>query len=281
MDRRDFLLASAVAAIAVPKIAASAKAPVAVEELTLADIAAAFADGRMTSRRLTQIYLDRIDALNRLIPGCAPSAKTNPHALPTRRGELDGERREPRTARATRGADSLIKDNVETADHMMTTAGSLALEGWYAPRCAPGRAPARGRRGDSRQDQPERVGKFPFDPARPQRLERPGRTDPQSLCARPKAHRVRVRVPPWRSQPTCASVAVGTGHGWLDLVRRHPCAALSARGFSTAWLVSRAGIIPISDFARHARPDGPHGAGDAPSVLGDAWAGADARRGDP
>jgi amidase len=31
----------------------------------------------------------------------------------------------------------LIKDNVETADHMMTTAGSLALEGWYAGKDAP------------------------------------------------------------------------------------------------------------------------------------------------
>ena len=31
----------------------------------------------------------------------------------------------------------MIKDNVETADHMMTTAGSLALEGWYAPKDAP------------------------------------------------------------------------------------------------------------------------------------------------
>jgi amidase len=136
MDRRDFLLASAVAAIAVPKIAASAKAPVAVEELTLTDIAAAFADGRLTSRRLTQIYLDRIDALDRRGPGLRAVLETNPHALEAA-AELDGERRTGGPRGALHGVPILIKDNVETQDRMMTTAGSLALEGWYAPKDAP------------------------------------------------------------------------------------------------------------------------------------------------
>src|SRR5258707_7994885 len=35
------------------------------------------------------------------------------------------------------GVPILIKDNVETSDHMMSTAGSLALTGWYAPHDAP------------------------------------------------------------------------------------------------------------------------------------------------
>src|ERR1700723_2765432 len=133
MDRRDFLLASAVAAIAVPKIAASAKAPVAVEELTLADIAAAFADGRLTSRRLTKMFLERIEPLDRRGPGLRAVLETNPHALDAA-AELDNERRSRGLRGALHGVPILIKDNVETQDRMMTTAGSLALEGWYAPK---------------------------------------------------------------------------------------------------------------------------------------------------
>ena len=136
MQRRDFLLASAVAAIALPKIAAAAKAPVVVEELTLSDIAAALADGRLTSRRLTQLYLERIDALDRRGPGLRAVLETNPHALDAA-ADLDGERRTHGPRGPLHGVPILIKDNVETQDRMMTSAGSLALEGWYAPKDAP------------------------------------------------------------------------------------------------------------------------------------------------
>jgi hypothetical protein len=51
MDRRDFLLVTTVSALAVPEFAMSAKAPAVAAELTLADIATAYTDGRLTSRR--------------------------------------------------------------------------------------------------------------------------------------------------------------------------------------------------------------------------------------
>lgn len=136
MNRRDFVLASSIAALAAPGAAMSAKTPVAVEELTLADIAAAFADGRLTSRRLTQLYLDRIDALNRRGPELRAVLETNPRALEIA-AALDDERRLQGPRGPLHGVPVLIKDNVETADRMMTTAGSLALEGWYAPSDAP------------------------------------------------------------------------------------------------------------------------------------------------
>jgi amidase len=136
MDRRDFLLASSVAAIVVPKIAMSAKAPVAALELTLSDIATAYADGRLTARQLTQIYLDRIGALDRHGPQLNAVLETNPHALEIA-AELDRERQTRGPRGPLHGVPILIKDNVETADRMMTTAGSLALDGWYAPRDAP------------------------------------------------------------------------------------------------------------------------------------------------
>jgi amidase len=135
MDRRDFILATGVAALAAPEIVL-AKAAAPTEELTLADIAAAFADGRLTSRRLTQAYLDRIDSLDRRGPTLRAVLETNPQALDSA-DQLDRERRAHGPRGPLHGVPVLIKDNVETADHMMTTAGSLALDGWYAPKDAP------------------------------------------------------------------------------------------------------------------------------------------------
>ena len=72
MDRREFLVAAAAAATAraaesraPPPRSNPLRSPDAVAELSLADIAAAFADGRMTSQQLTQDYLTRIDELDR------------------------------------------------------------------------------------------------------------------------------------------------------------------------------------------------------------------------
>ena len=134
MDRRDFILATTVAAVA-PKMVL-AKAAVRVEEMTLSDIAAAFADGRLTSRRLTQTYLERIDSIDRRGPTLKAVLETNPQALEIA-DQLDRERRAHGPRGPLHGVPVLIKDNVETADHMMTTAGSLALDGWYAPKDAP------------------------------------------------------------------------------------------------------------------------------------------------
>src|SRR5277367_720778 len=136
MDRRDFLLAAAVAAVAAPESATSAKAAAGAAELTLADIASAFADGHLTSQRLTQMYLERIDTLDRHGPALRAVLETNPLALDIA-AELDRERQAHGPRGPLHGVPVLIKDNVETVDRMMTTAGSLALEGWYAPQDAP------------------------------------------------------------------------------------------------------------------------------------------------
>lgn len=141
MDRRNFLLASAVATLATPEMASSAGTPgaaaaAAAAELSLADIAAAYADGSLTSQRLTQLYLDRIARLDRQGPKLGAVIETNPSALSIA-AELDRERRAKGPRGPLHGVPVLIKDNVETADRMMTTAGSLALEGWYSPKDAP------------------------------------------------------------------------------------------------------------------------------------------------
>jgi len=136
MDRRDFLLATTVPMLAA---AATPGAKPLTESSTPHDLgqaAAALADGRLTSRHLTQIYLDRIEALDRHGPELRAVIEINPLALEIA-SSLDSERRERGPRGLLHGVPILIKDNIETSDRMMTTAGSWALEGWYAPRDAP------------------------------------------------------------------------------------------------------------------------------------------------
>jgi Asp-tRNA(Asn)/Glu-tRNA(Gln) amidotransferase A subunit family amidase len=66
MDRR-FFLGGTVAALALPDISVGSRSS-SVDELTLADIAAAFTTARLTSHRLTTLYIDRIAARNRVGP---------------------------------------------------------------------------------------------------------------------------------------------------------------------------------------------------------------------
>ena len=103
---------------------------------TLAEAAAAMEAGRLTARALTQMYLERIDALDRQGPALRAVLEVNPRALDIA-ADLDRERRAHGARGPLHGMPLLIKDNIETQDHMMTTAGSLALEGWYAPADAP------------------------------------------------------------------------------------------------------------------------------------------------
>jgi hypothetical protein len=129
MDRRDFCWQPRLPTCTRP--AAAAKVPDG-GELTLSDIAAAFSVGRLTSQRLTQTYLDRIDRIDRRGPKLAAVLEINPRALEIA-AELDRERQARGPRGPLHGVPVLPKDNVETADRMMTTAGSLALEGWYSP----------------------------------------------------------------------------------------------------------------------------------------------------
>jgi amidase len=146
MDRREFLVAAATAASAASAATTAAAtaagaeqntpAPIAIEELTLADIGAAFADGSLTSLQLTQSYLARIDKLDKRGPSLHSVIETNPRALEIAE-QLDAEHKAKGSRGALHGVPVLIKDNIETSDRMMSTAGSLALEGWYAPQDAP------------------------------------------------------------------------------------------------------------------------------------------------
>lgn len=105
------------------------------EELTAADLAAGLASGKWTSRRLTELYLERIATLDRGPQGPNAVAETNPDALAIA-AELDAERRAGKLRGPLHGIPVLIKDNIDSGDRMWTTAGSLALAGSRAARDA-------------------------------------------------------------------------------------------------------------------------------------------------
>ncbi|HJP60335.1 MAG TPA: amidase family protein, partial [Gemmatimonadaceae bacterium] len=145
MDRRDFLRLSAIGATlgigGAPLFpendlmlrngrerARFDIAPFELEEATIDDLQKWMASGRMTSRSITQLYLNRIAALDRKGPSLHHVIEVNPDALSIA-ASLDSERKAGRVRGPLHGIPVLLKDNVDTADRMTTTAGSLALAG--------------------------------------------------------------------------------------------------------------------------------------------------------
>ncbi len=102
-------------------------------EATFTDIQKAMEGGQITSRQLTQMYLERIEALNRSGPQLRGVIETNPDALKIA-DALDRERKANGARGALHGLPILVKDNIDTFDRMHTSAGSLALAKSIAPR---------------------------------------------------------------------------------------------------------------------------------------------------
>ncbi|MBA3913426.1 MAG: amidase [Acidobacteriales bacterium] len=142
-ERRRFLQAAAlggVAAAVVPALAAArtfdpapAPAPQRVpasdlDEATVADLQAAMSSGKFSSRTLTGKYLERIQSIDMAGPNVNAVIEINPDAL-TIAAALDRERAGGKVRGPLHGIPVLIKDNIDTADRMLTTAGSLAMVG--------------------------------------------------------------------------------------------------------------------------------------------------------
>jgi len=105
------------------------------EEITIADLQQRMAAGRETSRSLVEKYLARIDEIDRRGPGLRSVLEVNPEAGQIA-DAMDAERRAGHLRGPLHGIPVLIKDNIATADRMLTTAGSLALAGAPAPKDA-------------------------------------------------------------------------------------------------------------------------------------------------
>ncbi len=145
MRRRSFLGCGTVAGAATlvgtgPASEAAPAGPVVVppfefDEASVADLQERMASGELTARRLAEACLARIAALDRQGPELRSVIETNPEALAIAEA-LDAERRAKGARGPLHGIPVLVKDNVDTADRMTTTAGSLALEGSTPPRDA-------------------------------------------------------------------------------------------------------------------------------------------------
>jgi amidase len=102
--------------------------PFELEERTIAELQEGLQSGRWTARRLVELYLERIDIVDRRGPTLRSVIETNPDAFDIAE-QLDSERASGNVRGPLHGIPILLKDNVATADRTTTTAGSLALEG--------------------------------------------------------------------------------------------------------------------------------------------------------
>lgn len=98
------------------------------EEITISELQDGMKSGRFTARSLVKKYLDRIDEIDKHGPELNSVIEINPDAISIAES-LDRERKEKGARGPLHGIPLLIKDNIDTADRMMTTAGSLALVG--------------------------------------------------------------------------------------------------------------------------------------------------------
>jgi amidase len=109
--------------------------PFDLEEATIADLQQRMQSGRETARSLVEKYIARIDAIDRSGPSLRSVLEINPDALAVA-DRLDAERTSRGPRGPLHGIPILLKDNIATADRMMTTAGSLALAGATPPKDA-------------------------------------------------------------------------------------------------------------------------------------------------
>ena len=159
MDRRKFLFSASAAALAVanrtdaqqtrPKnyqpqtnnAAELQQAPglriptFALDEFTVSDLQNRMKDGSLNAERIAQLYLDRIEEVDRRGPALRAVLETNPDAISIAR-LLDAEYKAKGPRGPLHGIPVLLKDNIDTGDKMQTTAGSLALYGTPAAQDA-------------------------------------------------------------------------------------------------------------------------------------------------
>jgi len=103
------------------------------EEMTVAQLQAGMTSGKFTSHQLVQAYLARIAELDKKGPALRAVMEINPDALAIA-DSMDAERKAKGPRGPLHGIPVLIKDNIDTADRMMTTSGSLALVGVHHAR---------------------------------------------------------------------------------------------------------------------------------------------------
>ncbi len=101
------------------------------QEITVKQLRQGYLEGRFTVVEVVQNYLNRIEAIDRNGPALNAVVAVNPDALKTA-AELDAELMAGRPRGPLHGIPVLLKDNIDTADPMPTTAGATVLRASYA-----------------------------------------------------------------------------------------------------------------------------------------------------
>lgn len=107
--------------------------PFELDEITVSELQDGMKSGRFTSRSLVEKYTARIHEIDKQGPAVNAVIEMNPDGSSIAEA-LDRERQEKGPRGPLHGIPVLIKDNIDTADRMMTTAGSLALVGSKPPK---------------------------------------------------------------------------------------------------------------------------------------------------
>jgi amidase len=143
MKRRDFITKTTLAAAGTTLLATACNTNVSHEkkeekpgdefkddfelkEITVAALQEKMKTGQYTSEKVVQLYLDRINKIDKAGPAINSIIELNPDALAIARS-MDAERKSGKVRGPLHGIPVLIKDNIDTADKMKTSAGSLAL----------------------------------------------------------------------------------------------------------------------------------------------------------
>lgn len=137
MKRRHFLQQSATAgisAMATGLLAAAPadQAPFELNEATIDQLQQKMKSGQRSAQQLTKAYLDRIASVGKKLNAVI---ELNPDALAIA-AQMDAERKAGKVRGPLHGIPVLIKDNIDTGDKMMTTAGAAALIGNIASKDA-------------------------------------------------------------------------------------------------------------------------------------------------
>lgn len=145
MNRRNFLKSTSLAGLAITAVATTTAKDISAEkditdnillatddftlnEVTIDELQQKMKSGAFTSRMITERYLKRIDEIDKKGVALHAVIELNPDALAIA-DKMDSERKAGKVRGPLHGLPVLIKDNINTGDKMMTTAGSLALAG--------------------------------------------------------------------------------------------------------------------------------------------------------
>jgi Asp-tRNA(Asn)/Glu-tRNA(Gln) amidotransferase A subunit family amidase len=267
---RRFIAGAMICAVlpVAPAQAQQAQAPFHLEEATIASIHAAFASGQLTCTRLTQLYLNRIQAYNLRGPSLRAIITVNPRAMELAANLDRFYRVDPSRAGPLFCIPIVLKDNFDTAD-MPTSGGNLAMKNSQPTKDGFTVAKMRA------------AGALILAKANLQELARGG-VSVSSLGGQVLNPYDLTRTPGGSSGGTGAAIAanlgaIGTGSDTGQSIRS-PASANALVGVRpTRGLVSRSGVIPASQTQDEAGPIA-RSVTDAAILLG-VMAGYDA--GDP